>query len=324
VLRRNNLLSCAAAGGSNLSARGACFGLAHGDNVVADNYGRFVWYELMTTDVEGARAFYAEVLGWDTRDASTADLGYTLFISKNVEIGGLMPLPPEAIAKGATQRWLGYVGVDNVDKIASQIARSGGTIYVPPTDTNIGRIAVVADLEMATFGLVGKVPFGQHDGSALEQTGRVGWHELFAIEPNKAFAFYQALFGWQNADSEIGAEHSYRLFLAGSEAIGGMFAKSGAEASSFWLYYFNVDDIDAAMQRVNAAGGRIFDGPIEVPGENWVVRCADPQGAPFALQGGRSKLRGRPGSQLTWSASWGGLASKGRVIVEDRKSPKTK
>jgi hypothetical protein len=293
---------------------------------VSDNDRRFVWYELMTTDVAGARAFYTEVLGWDTREVSTLNPAYTFFGSKDVEIGGLMPLPEEATRQGATPRWLGYIGVDDVDKLTSQIMRSGGTIYVSPTETNIGRIAVVADPDMAALALINRVQSGQHDKGALEQMGRVGWHELFTIDPNKAFAFYQELFGWQNADSEIGAAHSYRLFSAGGEAVGGMFAKSEAESFSFWLYYFNVDDIDAAMQRVKAAGGRVFEGPIEVPGDTWVARCADPQGATFALQGGRSRPRYTqiPGTQLSWSANWGGVASKGRVIVDDGKSRKTK
>jgi hypothetical protein len=79
------------------------------------------------------------------------------------------------------------------------------------------------------------------------------------------------------------------------------------------------------MQRVDAGGGRIFDGPIAVPNDDsWIIRCADPQGAPFALQGRRSRLRGRPGSELSWSTNWGGLVSKGRVIVDERKSPTKK
>jgi uncharacterized protein len=286
---------------------------------VADNSRRFVWYELMTTDVTAASGFYTEVLGWNARDASTPNLPYTLFGSEDVEIAGLMALPPEATTNGATPRWLGYVGVDDVDRLATQIKRSGGTIYVPPTDTNIGRIAVVADPGMAALALINRTESGEPDQAAIEQAGRVGWHELFAIDPNRAFGFYQELFGWQSVDSEIGAAHSYRLFAAGGEPIGGMFTKGEAEPSSFWLYYFNTTDIDEAMRRVRRAGGRVFEGPIEVPGDTWVARCADPQGATFALQGARSGSQIAQGSrtQVSWSASWGGVSSKGRMIVDD-------
>ena len=67
--------------------------------------------------------------------------------------------------------------------------------------------------------------------------------------------------------------------------IGGMFTKPATIPAPFWLYYFNVDDIDATAQRVKAGGGEILDGPLEVPGGSWVIRCADPQGAVFALEG---------------------------------------
>jgi predicted enzyme related to lactoylglutathione lyase len=69
--------------------------------------------------------------------------------------------------------------------------------------------------------------------------------------------------------------------------IGGMFTKHWTIPAPFWLYYFNVGDIDATAQRVKAGGGQILEGPIEAAGGKWVVRCADPQGAVFALEGRR-------------------------------------
>ena len=51
----------------------------------------------------------------------------------------------------------------------------------------------------------------------------------------------------------------------------------------FWLYYFNVGDVEAAAKRVEAGGGQILYGPIDVPGGAWIVHCMDPQGAIFAL-----------------------------------------
>ncbi len=284
---------------------------------MADNHGRFAWHELMTTDVTSAKAFYAEIVGWDARDASTSGLAYTLFISGTTEIGGLMDLPPEATKKGATPRWMGYVGVDDVAAVTGRLKRLGGTVYVPPTDTNIGRISVVADPQGATLALVDGLKLGRHDAAAVDQPGRVGWHELLAADPDKAVAFYGELLGWQKAAPETGAMDSYQLFAVGGQTIGGMFAKREREPFSFWLYYFNVDDIDVATRRVKAAGGRIFEGPIEVPGGAWVARCIDPQGAMFALQGKRSGQRSGliPGSEVRWSTSWGEVSSKGKLLA---------
>lgn len=288
---------------------------------MTDNHRHFVWYELMTTDVAGARAFYTEVIGWRAQDASTSHLPYTLLTSGDVEIGGLMGLPEEATKKGAMPRWMGYVGVNDVAVVADQIRRLGGRVYVPPTKTNIGRISVVADLEMATLGLIDEAQPQQDEFRGLDQPARVGWCELLAAKPDKAFAFYNTLFGWQREEAEAGAMDSYQLLLAGNQTIGGIFAKREREPVSFWLYYFNVDDIDAATKRLKDAGGRIFEGPVEVPGDTWVARCVDPQGATFAIQG----KRGRPGhaqgpaTEVRWSAAWGEISSHGKMTAKPGK-----
>jgi predicted enzyme related to lactoylglutathione lyase len=276
---------------------------------VAELSGHFVWYELMTTDVPAAKAFYAEVVGWSTADASTTDLAYTLLTAGKVPIGGLMELPADARKLGATPRWMGYVDVRDADAAADRIVRLGGAVYVPPTDTNIGRISVVADPHAATLGLVeGLKPRKQP--AAMGKSGHVGWQELRAADWQKAFAFYSELFGWRKADAETGSVDTYQLFSAGGQTIGGMFRKRAEEPLPYWVYYFNVDDIDAAMERVRIAGGSVFEGPLALPGEIWIARCSDPQGAAFELQGKRG-----PASEVGWSAEWGNFSSKGRLQV---------
>jgi predicted enzyme related to lactoylglutathione lyase len=51
----------------------------------------------------------------------------------------------------------------------------------------------------------------------------------------------------------------------------------------FWLFYFNVDEINAGARRIAGAGGTIRQGPMQVPGGSWVAQAADPQGAAFAV-----------------------------------------
>jgi predicted enzyme related to lactoylglutathione lyase len=275
---------------------------------LVDYHGRFAWYELMTTDVAAAKTFYADVVGWGARDASTPDLAYTLFTTGKTSVSGLMELPEQARRMGATPRWMGYVGVSDVDVTADRIKRLGGAVYVPPTDSNIGRIAVVADPQTATLALVKGLKPGRRQPAEPGKPGQVGWHELLATDRDKAFAFYSELFGWQKAAGEIGRTDAYQLFSAGGQTIGAVLTKDPAEPQPFWLHYFNIDDIDAAMERVKTGGGRIFEGPIEVPGGSWIARCTDPQGAFFALQGKRNQ------DGIGWSAEWDGFSSKGRLV----------
>ena len=189
-------------------------------------HGRFVWYELMTTDMEAAKAFYAKVMGWGAQDASTPGMAYTLFTVGEASVSGLMDLPEDARKMGAEPRWIGYVGVDDVDAAADRIKRLGGAVHVPPTDIpDISRFSVVADPQMATLALFKWLRPGAEQPAELGKPGRVGWHELLAADWEKAFAFYGELFGWQKADADIGPMGTYQLFSAGGQTIGGMFTK---------------------------------------------------------------------------------------------------
>ena len=256
---------------------------------MVNSHGRFLWYELMTTDMEAAKAFYTEVVGWGTRDASVPGMAYTQFTVGGASVSGLMDLPEDARKMGAKPTWVGYVGVDDVDATADRIKQLGGTVHVPPTEIpNVSRFSVVADPQMATLTLVKWLNPAQEQPAALGEPGRVGWHDLLAADWEKAFAFYSELFGWRKADAEIGSMGTYQMFSARGQTIGGMSTKPPMVPMPFWLYYFNIDDIDAAAERVKAGGGRILEGPLEVRGGGWIARCADPQGAMFALAGMRS------------------------------------
>jgi uncharacterized protein len=253
---------------------------------MVDSHGRFIWYELMTTDVGAAKEFYAEVVGWRAQDASMPGITYTLFTVGEAAVSGLMELSEDARKMGLRPSWLGYVGVDDVDATADRIIKLGGAVHVPPTSVpNISRFSVAVDPQMAMFALLKWLQGGQARPAALSTPGRVGWHELLAADVEKAWTFYGDLFGWQEADADTPAAGTYRLFSAGGETIGGMCAKPPTQPVPFWLYYFNVGDIDLAVKRVKAAGGRIVIGPMEVPGGQWIVQCLDPQGAIFALAG---------------------------------------
>ena len=250
----------------------------------------FAWYELITTDVEAAKAFYTRTMGWGAWDASVPGRRYILFTDGKGSIAGLMDLPEDARKMGVGPGWVGYVGVNDVDATADRIKRLGGVVHVPPTDiANISRFSVFSDPQTARLALFKWLAPGQEQAGDLGAPGRVGWHELLAADWEKAFVFYSELFGWQKADSEIGAMGTYQLFSAGGQTIGGMVTKPATMPAPFWLYYFNTSDIDAAAQRVKTGGGQILGGPLELPGGTWIVQCTDPQGAIFALEGNRGR-----------------------------------
>lgn len=252
---------------------------------MVSSHGRFVWYELMTTDMQSAKTFYAKVMGWNAEDASVPGMAYALFIAGKSSVGGLMEVPAAARQVGAMPRWIGYVAVDDVDAAAARAKQLGGSVYVEPTDIpGISRYAVIADPQMAAFVLV-KWLRSRPDQAAAPS---VGWHELLTTNSDEAWPFYNALFGWQKAEVETGAADAGQAISVRGQTIGAIVAKPAAQPVPLWRYYFNVDDVGATAKRVRAAGGTLLNGPLQVSAGGWIAECADPQGAIFALVGERS------------------------------------
>ena len=252
---------------------------------MSKNLGKFVWYELMTSDTKAAEAFYCRVIGWDAKDSGMTDRSYTLFSARPAMVGGLMPIPEEARAMGTRPCWTGYIAVDDVDAYAARVKAAGGAIYRAPEDIpGVGRFAVAADPHGAVFNLF-SVPDGPESPQIAPGTpGHVGWHELHAGDGVSAFAFYSGLFGWTKSEAmDMGPMGVYQIFAIDGAQAGGMMTKMPQTPAPFWLYYFNVDALDAAITRVTNAGGQSIIDPMEVPGPMWVVHCLDPQGAIFAM-----------------------------------------
>ena len=105
-----------------------------------------------------------------------------------------------------------------------------------------------------------------------------------AMARRRAFAFYSGQFGWETMEEmDMGPMGTYRIFGADGVQMGGMMDKPDDMPASAWGFYFNVDGIDAAIERITANGGQVLMGPHEVPGGSWIVQAVDPQGAKFAL-----------------------------------------
>lgn len=247
----------------------------------------FVWYELMTTDTAAAQAFYRSVVGWAIADSGMpGHAGYNILSVGEISIGGLMALPAEACAMGVPPHWVGYVSVADVDASAASIQQAGGSVRVGPMDIpGVGRFATVADPHGASFVVFkgnGEASTPMPPGTP----GTVGWHELMANDGDAAVAFYTQQFAWKVIDKmDMGPMGQYQMFStgAGPDTVGGIMSKPPEVPMAFWQYYVNVPAIDAAVGRITAGGGKVTNGPMEVPGGQWVVNAQDPQGAHFSL-----------------------------------------
>jgi predicted enzyme related to lactoylglutathione lyase len=253
--------------------------------------GSLVWYELMTDDPDGAKAFYDAVVGWEVGDRPPGDQDYRMIGRGDGGFaGGVLGLTEEVRRHGARPMWLGYVGVDDVDAAVARVEAAGGKALMPAFDIPQGRIAMIADPQGNPLYVMKPVPpaskpEAQSDVFSPDAEQRVGWNELTTADPAAARKFYGDLFGWTSDDfMPMGELGDYRFFAFAGTTIGAVCGVSPG-GSAGWRYYIRVPSIAAAVEAVKANGGTISMGPHEVPGGDHIIIGNDPQSAEFALVG---------------------------------------
>jgi predicted enzyme related to lactoylglutathione lyase len=117
-------------------------------------HGTFMWNELMTTDVEKAKAFYAKTIGWNIEAMPMPNGTYWIAKVDGKPVAGLMAMMPDVPA-GTPPHWFSYLEVDNVDARVKAVTANGGKVMRPPFDIpDVGRIAIIADATGAAMGLM--------------------------------------------------------------------------------------------------------------------------------------------------------------------------
>jgi predicted enzyme related to lactoylglutathione lyase len=246
----------------------------------------FIWYELMTTDNAAAFKFYSHVLGWTAAQDPLATPEYTIANAGKFSVGGLMKLPAEMSAAGVPPCWMTYLGVDDVEATVAKVTAAGGSVRRAPSDIpGVGRFAVLADPHGAAFMILKPISSGPMPAIPDGTPGTIGWRELHAGDGTAACKWYAEQFGWkQVSEMDMGAMGFYRLFsTGGDQAEGGMMTKMAEAPAPFWTFYFNVEALDAAVERVNQGGGKVLMAQHQVPTGQWIAYIADPQGATFGL-----------------------------------------
>jgi predicted enzyme related to lactoylglutathione lyase len=247
--------------------------------------GGYIWYELLTSDVEAAGRFYGDVVGWKLKGHGTVP-GYHQFAAGETDIGGMMAMPREA---GILRPlWLGYIHVADVDATVTAILKDGGAQCVPPTDIpGVGRFAMVRDAQGVATYVMSPSMQGVSQSFAAEP-GHCQWNELVTTDPVAAADFYTRHFGWRKGDvMSMGPLGDYQFLLAGEQRLGAVMKRTQPGASPLWRFYFGVDDIDRGARAIASGGGRLLGDLQQVPGGGYAAVAIDPQGAEFGIAGPR-------------------------------------
>jgi predicted enzyme related to lactoylglutathione lyase len=254
--------------------------------------GDYIWYELMTPDPEGSKAFYEAVVGWNIGKAEEAYNGYRMIGTDGGLAGGVLPLNAEMQQHGARPTWLGYIHVTDVDQSIKSIEQAGGKALMPATDIpNVGRIAMVADPQGAPFYVMKPIPPEGRENEPSTvfspgKDGRCSWNELSTSDPVAARRFYGEQFGWTSDEfMDMGEHGEYRFFDHHGVRLGAVSGMMNQDQHPHWRYYFRVPSVSKAKETAEAKGGKVVMGPMEVPGGDHIIIGFDPQGAEFALVG---------------------------------------
>ncbi|MFG3094237.1 VOC family protein [Streptomyces sp. NPDC048202] len=238
------------------------------------------WADAMFTDLEGAKRFYGDVLGWTFGESSSEYGNYTQAYADGKAVAAVVPPMPGQ--EGASQ-WCLYFASPDAAATAAKIRENGGEVLMEPMRVgDFGTMVIAREPSGAVFGVW---QGDAHEGfEAVAEPGAYCWSEVFTREPEKADAFLSGVFPYRM--KEMADEHvDFRLFDLGADPVLGrmrMGEEFPPEVPSYVNVYFTVEDCDAAVARATEKGAVLRFGPMTSPFGRFAA-LTDPQGAHFSV-----------------------------------------
>jgi hypothetical protein len=239
--------------------------------------GRFVWHEIVTSDVEAARRFYGELAGWQVEPVDVPGTPSYAHLTKNGQtVGGLVRRPGPHVPPHV----LGYVSVLDVDGAVERAREHRAAVLVPPMQTAFGRAAVLQDPQGAVLGLCRRTEGDLTEGDGGQHAGAFSWCQLNSSDAESATAFYTKVLGWQRVP-QPGIHELSAFIQSGRPAAGLRQAPQGTFAH--WLTYVTVEHIGRARTIVKQLGGVIVVERIAFVGIGQISVVQDNIGTILAL-----------------------------------------
>jgi uncharacterized protein len=238
------------------------------------------WPELLTTDVEGARSYYGELLQWNFQALELpAGARYTVALRGGNEVAGLNDLPG---GEGAP-RWLTYFLVTDARVMETKAQELGATVLHTTTaiGDRMGLMTLLRDPQGAELALW---EAGTREGAELVNVpGALTWNELRTHDGAASGEFYGQLFGWDIVKQDYGAMDYWTLEVDG-RPVGGMYGlgDDAADAPVHWGTTFGVESTDRAIEWTKEQGGKVTFGPMDTQFGR-VAGLIDPSGAAFGV-----------------------------------------
>ena len=232
------------------------------------------WIDYGAADIEAAKAFYTDVLGWTYEGGEPEYGGYLTAQTKGLAAAGLAPQqdpddPP---------KWMTYFASDDVDGTAKQITDAGGTLLLEPMDVGpMGRMLIARDPQGHPFGVWQS---GEHTGVRIyNEPGSLVWNEAAVDDPASAQEFYSSVFGF--TFEEIPDSGGYATFKTDAGPLGGL-ARHEPGSPKGWTTCFSVANTDKAVEAAEKGGGKVTTPAHDMPFGRFAV-LEDAWGAGFSV-----------------------------------------
>lgn len=249
--------------------------------------GKFVWHDLLTTDVAAAKRFYGGLFNWTFETGEDPD--YIVIFNHSRPIGGIVSL--ESLDnQNRKGQWLASLSVKDVDQATEFVRTSGGLIHEQPqTIPERGRLAIVSDPGDAQLVLLHAESGDPYDRPLAMNEWM--WDELWTREKKAAIEFYSLLAGYAHELVQDQSGRGYDLLKTGIHPRAGIASITLDHVRPMWLSYIRVSDPGLMAERVEQLGGRVILAPSTDFENGTVAIAVDPDGGVFAMQ----KWTGKPG-----------------------------
>ncbi len=242
-------------------------------------FGKFVWVDLITDDVNTVKKFYADIFAWEYEDIGG---GYTLIKHHDKPIAGI--IYSQKVREDIRETgWLSYLSVQDVDAAAEYIRKSGGTVKREPWDLDDrGRAAVVADKQGTVFILL--TATGGDPDDLLPRIGQWLWSELITTDAASALTFYEELMNYHVEKQELTEGREYLVLKYKHKYRAGIVQTKRTDIKPNWLPYIRVQDPNPVVKRAKELGGKVVLDPDPNIRKGTVAVITDPTGGMIAVQ----------------------------------------
>jgi predicted enzyme related to lactoylglutathione lyase len=239
---------------------------------------KFCWHSIVTGDVEKAKSFYSDAIGWGITTMEMGDETATMVTAAGIPRAHIMQPPMEGVPNHISS----YLRVEDVDAGVEAAVANGGKVVAPPTDIPPGRFSAVASPSSAVFLL-----FHEANEETAQNPrpgdGAIHWVELHSTDIDADIEWLTNAFGLTAGAMDMPNGGSYYMLGDEETSVGGAMQTMNPGAPSHWLVWISVADVDACLGRVKSQGGQIFNDPMDMPGVGRMAVVADNQGAAFGV-----------------------------------------